>query len=97
MTIANALLKARSVGIRNFRNKLSKFIGKHELFIVTEHGQPASVLLPYEDMLEIVDVLDELQDKETLKTILEGRKAIKSGRKGLLASTLFKKKRAKNK
>ena len=91
MTVANALLKARSVGVRNFRDKLSRFIKKHELFIVTEHGEPTSVLMPYEDMLEIVDVLDELQDKETLKTIAEGRKAINAGRKGILASTLFKK------
>lgn len=95
MTIARALLKARSIGVRNFRDKLSRFINKHELFIVTEHGEPTSVLLPYEDMLEIVDVLDELQDEETIKAVAEGRKSIKSGAKGISFSTIFKKKRKK--
>lgn len=94
MTIGTALLHAKSIGIRNFRDKISQLIKKHQIFIVTEHGSPASVLLPYEDMLEIVDILDELKDRRALKIIAEGRRAIRRGTKGILASKVFTKKEA---
>lgn len=90
MSIANVLLRAKSVGVRNFRDGVSRFIGKHEPFIITERGTPASVLLPYDDVLEIVDVLEELEDKETLKLVAQGRRAIRRGVKGIRASTSFK-------
>jgi len=92
MTLGNALLKAKSIGVRNFRDKVSRLIHTHEIFVVTEHGSPTSVLLPYDDVLEIVDVLDELRDKDALKAVAQGRKAIGRGVKGILASKILKKK-----
>ena len=92
MTLGKALLKARTIGVRNFRNKVSKLMRTHEMFVVTEHGSPTSVLLPYEDVLEIVDVLDELQDKGAIKAVARGRKAVRRGVKGVLASKALKKK-----
>ena len=97
MTIAKALLNARSIGVRKFRDKLSSFINEDALFVITEHGHPVKVLLSYEDMLEIVDVFDELQDKKTLKIVAEGRKAIKKRAKGISTLTVFKKKKKKQK
>lgn len=90
MSISKTLLKARSIGIRNFRNSASKFIGKHQFLVITEHGTPASVLLPYNDVLEIVDILEELEDKKTLKAVTAGRRSIKKGAKGILAAKIFK-------
>ncbi len=90
MTISNALLRARSVGVRNFRDSASRFIGKHEMLIITEHGNPTSVLLPYNDILEIVDILEELEDKKILKLVAEGRRAIAKGVKGIPVSVSFK-------
>ena len=91
MTIARALLKARNIGIRKCRNNLSRLIKKHEFLIITDHNNPESVLVPYNDMLEIVDVLDELQDKKAIEAVAEGRKAIRSGAKGISFSKVFKK------
>jgi len=90
MTIAKALLRAKNVGVRNFRNNASKFIKSQQFFIITERGNPTSVLLPYNDILEIVDILEELEDKRTLRTIAEGRRAIKKGAKGILVSKSLK-------
>ncbi len=90
MTIAKALLRAKSIGVRNFRNSASRFIKSNQFFIITERGTPTSVLLPYNDVLEIVDILEELEDKGTLRTIAEGRKAIKKGAKGILVSKALK-------
>ena len=90
MTLGKALLKAKSIGVRKFRDKISRLIHAHEMFVVTEHGSPASVLLPYNDVLEIVDVLDELRDKDALKAVAEGRKAVGRGAKGVAAEKIFK-------
>lgn len=92
MTFGNALLKAKTIGVRNFRDKVSSLIRTHQMFVVTEYGSPTSVLLPYNDALEIVDILDELRDKEYLKAVSQGRKAIGRGAKGILVSKIFKKK-----
>lgn len=92
MTLGKALLKARTIGVRNFRDKVSRLIHSHEMFVVTEHGSPTSVLLPYDDLLEIVDVLDELRDKYALRAVAQGRKAVSRGAKGVLVSKIFRKK-----
>lgn len=92
MNLGKALLRARSIGVRNFRDKVSSLIHSHEMFVVTEHGSPTSVLLPYDDVLEIVDVLDELRDKDTLNAVVQGRKAISRGAKGVIASKVLRKK-----
>ncbi len=95
MTVARALLNAKSVGVRRLKNRLSRFINKNELFIVTEYGSPAGVYVPYEEMMEIVDVLDELQDREAIEAVAEGRRAIMAKRKGISVSKVFKKIRKK--
>ena len=92
MSISRALLKAKTIGIRKFRDKLSKLMKTHEMFVVTEHGHPTSVVLPYNDIMEIVDILDELRDKNAIKAVTSGRKSISSGVKGILAKTVFKRK-----
>ena len=92
MTLGTALLKARTIGVRNFRDKLSGLIHTREMFVVTEYGSPTNMLLPYGDVLEIVDIMDELRDKDVLKAIAQGRRAINRRAKGILASKAFKKK-----
>ncbi len=90
MTISNALLRAKSIGVRKFRDSVSRLIRTHQFLVITERGTPASVLVPYNDILEIADVLEELEDKEVIKTIAEGRRAMRRGAKGISASTIFK-------
>ena len=55
--------------------------------------------MPYFDMLELSDIIDELSDPEALTAVREGRKAVFSGTKGITVSHLFKKirKNQKNK
>jgi len=60
-------------------------------YLITEHGHPAGVFLPYEDALELVDIIDELNDKDVLKMIAEGRRAIHKGAHGVLLSDSLKK------
>lgn len=91
MTLAAALLRAPRIGAREFRNKACSFIRKGMAYLVTEHGHPAGVFLPYEDAIELVDIIDELNDKKLLKTIAEGRRAIRKSGRGISVSESLKK------
>lgn len=82
MDIALNLLKAPHVGIREFKEKISFLLNKRKTLVLTDHGEPASVLVPYEDMLELLDILDEINDPKVLSLIESGRKSIKQGAKG---------------
>jgi hypothetical protein len=75
MTLAAALLRAPRIGAREFRNKACSFIRRGKAYLVTEHGQPAGVFLPYEDAIELADIM--------LKIIAEGRRAISRGTRGI--------------
>lgn len=91
MTLATALLRAPRIGAREFRNKACSFINMGKAYLITEHGRPAGVFLPYGDALELVDIIDEFNDKKTLKMVAEGRRAIRKGAHGILLSDSLKK------
>jgi hypothetical protein len=96
MSIATELLKAPHVGIRDIKEHLSKRLLK-DMLVITDRGTPVSVNLPYSDVLELADIMDELTDLETVATVQEGRKAIQEGAKGVPVIQLFKRIRAKRK
>ena len=89
MTIARAVLQARHVGIRELREHLSKRLKDNRPIVVTEHGTPTKVILSYRDMLELIEILDELQDRKALESVRQGRKAVLGGAPGIPVSRLF--------
>jgi len=94
VSIATNLLKAHHIGIRDLKEHLStKFLNK--FLVITDRGTPVSVNLPYSDMLELTDILDELADLETIADVQNGREAIKAGAKSISVSNLFNKIRKK--
>jgi PHD/YefM family antitoxin component YafN of YafNO toxin-antitoxin module len=96
MSVATDLLKANRVGIRDLKEHLSgKFL--KETLVITDRGTPVSVNLPYSDVLELMDILDELSDPGTIKAVQEGRKAIKAGVEGIPVSKVFDRIRSKRK
>ena len=94
MSIATDLLKTRHVGIRDLKEHLTTEL-LHKPLIITDRGTPVSVNVPYSEMMEFLDILNEIEDTETVLTVQEGRKAIKAGAKGIPVSRLFKKIRAR--
>ena len=65
MIMAINILKAPHVGVRELKEKLSAFLKGDKPLVVTDHGAPTNVILPYDDVLELLDILDELNDSET--------------------------------
>jgi len=83
MNASSILLKAESVGVREFRDNASKIIKKHKPVVITAHGKKESVLVPFDDMLEIIEILDELQDERVIKLVSKARKSIADGSEGI--------------
>lgn len=95
MKIAMDLLKADRVGVRDLKTNLSRRLKMHKLLVVTDHSQPVKVIMPYADMMDLLDMLDEMTDEAALTAVREGRNAIKSGAEGIPVTRLFDKKHAK--
>lgn len=90
MKIAIDLLKASHVGIRELKGNLTTGLLKRPL-VITDRGVPVSVSLPYSDLLELMDILDEISDPQTVATVQEGKEAIRKGNAGIPVSYLFRK------
>ncbi len=90
MTVATALLNARYIGVRDLREHLSRRLKGTKAIVVTDHGTPTRVILAYQDVVELIEVLDELRDQAAIQSVQEGRKAVKTGNEGVPVSRLFK-------
>jgi PHD/YefM family antitoxin component YafN of YafNO toxin-antitoxin module len=97
MTLASILLKAPHIGVRQFKARLSRFLKSKNPLIITDRGVPVEIVIPYVEALEMVDLIDEATDLETLSLVQEGRDAIKKGAKGISVERLFKKIRKERK
>lgn len=90
MNISTDFLKAQRIGIRDLKEHIStKYLSG--ILVITDRGTPISVNLPYSDLLELIDILDELADIETVEAVVKGRESIKKGAKGVSVSKLFSK------
>lgn len=90
MSSADLLRKAKPVNVREAQAQLSKLIRSKSPSMVLSHGKPVSFLVPYEDMLDLVESLDELKDKKLLNEIVRARTEYAQG-KAVPAERLLKK------
>lgn len=89
MSSTNLLRNAKPVNVREAQAQLSKLIRSKSPSMVLSHGKPVSFLVPYEDMLDLVESLDELKDKKLLREIARGRTEYAQG-KAVSAERLLK-------
>ncbi|KKS74823.1 MAG: Antitoxin of toxin-antitoxin stability system [Candidatus Gottesmanbacteria bacterium GW2011_GWC2_42_8] len=82
---------------KNLTSLLNKLQKKKEEIVVTQNGKPAAMLLSLDKYLEMKEVNEELEDalneltnKEYVRTLQSEVELVKKG-KGLKAGNLFKK------
>lgn len=90
MGVGNLLRNAKPVNVREAQAQLSKLIRSKSPSMVLSHGKPVSFLVPYEDMLDLVETLDELKDKKLLGEIERARTEYAQG-KQVPVERLFRK------
>lgn len=95
VTLTTSLLKAPHVGVRDFRTNLSKMLHSSKPLIVTDHGRPKRVVLPYEVIVGIAETLGELDDKELAESVRLSRKAREKGVKPISVAKSLKKFRSR--
>ncbi len=80
MSLATQLLRAEPIGVKELKNHLSAVLKRSKPRVVTDHNKPRHFLIPYEDMVEIVELLDELSSTKLIKQIAEARESYRKGR-----------------
>ena len=97
MTTATALLKAPRFGIKDFKAHLSERIKSHKPMVLLDRGEPKKVIMDYGELIEMIELIDDLQDKELVQLIQEGRLAVDHGERGISVEKSFAKIRARRK
>lgn len=82
------LRKAKPVNVREAQAQFSKLIHSKVPSMVVSHGKPVSFLVPYEDMLDLVESLEELKDRKLLGEIARAREEYAQGKSGAGGTTL---------
>ena len=90
MTPAALLRKARPVNVREAQAKLSQLIRSKMPSLILSHGKPMSFLVPYDEMLDLLEMLEELKDQKLLKEIALARSEYAQG-KAVPAERLLRK------
>ena len=88
INISSDILKADHFGIKDLRSNASSKIFE-KIFVVTVKGKPLSINLPYSDILNLIDIIDEMSDPETLDLVKEHRDALKNEAKPIPVGKLF--------
>lgn len=95
-----SMLSSTFVGAHEFRKDLTRLLDSvkktNEPVVITSQGKPAAILTSVENYNQLQEMIDELQlaikeltDKAYIKTLVEEKKKIRSG-KGIPAEELYK-------
>ncbi len=79
MTIAQ-MLRAQHVGIKDLKNRLSMLFKTHKPIVATDRGRPIYLLIPYDEMVELLEMLEEAKDEEFVRMVQSGRKEYVKGK-----------------
>ncbi len=73
-----------TLSLKQLRPELPKVIEsideKFDRFIITKRGKPVVVMMSVDDYESLIETLDILEDKETMKRIRKGEAEIKAGK-----------------
>lgn len=90
MSMATELMRAAPIGVKDLKNRLSAVIGASKARVVTDRNRPRHFLIPYEDMVELLEIFEELSDPEYLRRVAEGRRVVAKGGKGVPVGRMWK-------
>lgn len=90
MTTKTLLRRAKPVNVKEAQARLSTLIRSKTPSLVLSHGKPVSFLVPYEEMLDLLEMMDELKDQRLFEEIARARSEYAEG-KEVPAERLFKK------
>ena len=90
MTTKSILRQSKPVNVREAQARLSRLIRSKKCSLVFSHGKPVSFLVPYDEMLDLLEMLDDLKDQKLIEEIARARSEYAEG-KAVPAERLFRK------
>lgn len=79
MTAIGFVKEGKYVGTRELRANLAKVLKSRQAYFVTDHGKPVKAMIPYDVLLELLEILEELKDKALIQEVAEGRQEYAAG------------------
>ncbi len=79
MTPIGFVKEGKYVGIRELRENLADVLKSRQTYFVTDHGKPVKAMVPYEVLLELLEMIEELKDKSLIQEVAQGRKEYQKG------------------
>ena len=90
MTPMSFVREGKYVGVRELRENLSTMLKSRHAYFVTDHGKPVTAMIPYEVLLELLEIVEELKDKNLIREVTQGREEYRAG--GWVPASRLKKK-----
>lgn len=79
MTAIGFVRDGKYVGARELRTNLAKVLKSRQAYFVTDHGKPVKAMIPYETLLELLEIVEELRDKTLIHEVAQGRQEYEKG------------------
>jgi len=90
MTVMGFVKDGQHIGVRELRENLAKVMKSPRTYFVTDHGKPVRAVLSYPVLLELLEMLEELKDRDLIRDVAQGREEYRSG--GWVPANQLKKK-----
>lgn len=74
----SALLHAKTIGVRDLRENLTKIVKNNKPYLVVKHGERKMFLVPYEDIVDLIEILEESKDAVLREEIRRARDEYRS-------------------
>ena len=97
MTTATELLKAPRFGIKDFKTHISERIRSRRAMVLLDRGEPKKVIIEYNELIEMIELIDDLQDKGLIQLVHEASVAIQREDPGISVKDSFAKIKAARK
>lgn len=85
------IMKAEHVGVRELKESMSRSVRMRKPRIVTVNGKPAQFMIPYQDMVELLEMFEEFKNDRIRTEVRNGRAAYRETGRGVSAKRLWEK------
>lgn len=89
MGVMGFVKEGEHIGVRELRANLAQVLKSQKTYFVTDHGKPVRAVIDYAVLLEFLDMIDELKDKNLVRDVAQGREEY--GKGGFVPVTRLKK------
>jgi len=93
MTLTTELLRAKHIGVRELGRRTSAILKSSSVVVIEVKEHKNKVLLAQEDLVQLLELVEDLQDRELLELVKESRAASAAGLKEIPVQDVFKKRK----